>query len=81
MIWGSVQALSGRSRVLLLVGGSISVATTAIGFLGGLSDESTTAGGAFVSFLFLVAAVAIVVLLCLRPSAQFFAARRASRGR
>lgn len=77
MIWGSVRALSGRSRVLLLVGASISVVTTGIGFLSGLADDNTTAGGAFVSFLFFAAAVAIVVLLCVRPAAQFFEARRA----
>jgi hypothetical protein len=76
MIWGSVRALTGRSRVMLIVGGSISIATTGIGFLGGLGDENTTAGGAFVSFLFFVAAIAIVVLLCLRSSAGFFEARR-----
>jgi hypothetical protein len=81
MIWGSVRALSGRSRVLLLVGAAISVATTGIGFLGGLADENTTAAGSFVSFLFFAAAVAIVVLLCARPAAQFFEAHRARRGR
>jgi hypothetical protein len=78
MIWGSVRALKGRSRVLLLVGGSIAVATTAIGFLGGLADENTTAGGSFVSFLFFAGAVAIVVLLCLRASVRFFESRRAA---
>jgi hypothetical protein len=76
MIWGSVRALTGRSRVMLIVGGSISIATTGIGFLGGLGDENTTAGGAFVSFLFFVAAIAIVVLLCVRSSAGYFEARR-----
>jgi hypothetical protein len=76
MIWGSVRALTGRSRVMLIVGGSISIATTGIGFLGGLGDENTTAGGAFVSFLFFVAAIAIVVLLCVRSSAAYFEARR-----
>ena len=81
MIWGSVRALSGRSRVMLVVGGSIAIATTGIGFLGGLGDENTTAGGAFVSFLFFVAAIAIVVLLCIRASVRFFQSRRALQHR
>jgi hypothetical protein len=80
MIWGSVWALTGRSRVMLLVGGSIALAFTLIGFLGSVGDSSTTAGGVVVSLLFLLAALAIVVLLCLRPAAGFFAAHRARRG-
>ncbi|HEV7211318.1 MAG TPA: hypothetical protein VGN47_06350 [Blastococcus sp.] len=82
MIWGSVWALTGRSRVLLLVGGSIALAFTLLGFLGNLSGTgSNGAGGALVSLLFLLAALAIVVLLSLRPAAQFYAAHRARRGR
>ena len=82
MIWGSVWALTGRSRVMLIVGGSIALALTLIGFLGGLSDSSNTTGGGIVlSLLFVVAALAIVVLLSLKPSAAFFAAHRARRGR
>jgi hypothetical protein len=80
MIWGSVWALRGRSRVMLLVGGSIALAFTLIGFLGSVSDNNTTAGGVVASLLFVVAALAIVVLLCLRPAARFFAAHRARRG-
>ena len=45
MIWGSVRALSGRSRVLLIVGGSIAIFTTGISFFGSLGNDSTTAGG------------------------------------
>jgi hypothetical protein len=81
MIWGSVWALTGRSRVLLLVGGAIALAFTLIGFLGSLGDDTSNGGGIVFSLLFLLAAVAIVVLLCLQPSAQFFAAHRALRGR
>jgi hypothetical protein len=82
MIWGSVWALSGRSRVMLLVGGSIALAFTLLGFLGNLSDSSnSTAGGVFVSLLSVAAALAIVVLLTLRPAADFFAAHRARRAR
>jgi hypothetical protein len=80
MIWGSVWALTGRSRVLLIVGGSIAVALMLIGFLGSVGDSNSTGGGIVFSLLLLLGAVAIVVLLCLRPSAQFFAAHRARRG-
>jgi hypothetical protein len=82
LIWGSIWALTGRSRVMLLVGGSIALAFTLLGFLGGLSDSSnTTGGGIVVSLLFVLAALAIVVLLSMKPSAAFYAAHRARRGR
>jgi hypothetical protein len=81
MIWGSIWALTGRSRVMLLVGGSIALAFTLIGFLSGLGNSSNNTGGGIVaSLLFLAAALAIVVLLCLKPAADFFAAHRARRG-
>jgi hypothetical protein len=82
MIWGSVWALTGRSRVMLLVGGSIALALTLLGFIGSLSDTSTNgAGGVIFQLLFLLAAIAIVVLLSMRPAADFYAAHRARRGR
>ena len=87
MVWGAVWALTGRSRVLLLVGGSVAVLVTLIGVLGGLLDAgsgSTTSDntiGVVTSLLFFAAAVAIVVLLSLRSATQFFAAHRARRGR
>jgi hypothetical protein len=81
MIWGSVWALKGRSRVPLLVGGSIAVAFTLLGFLGSLGDASSGGGGIVMNLLFLLAAVAIVVLLVMKPAADFFAAHRAHRGR
>jgi hypothetical protein len=81
MIWGSVWAITGRSRVMLLVGGSIALAVTLIGFLGSLGDDTTGGGGIVFNLLLLLAAVAIVVLLSLKQSAQFFAAKRAQRGR
>jgi len=81
MIWGSIRALSGKSRVLLIVGGSIAIFTTGLSFFGSLGDENSTAGGVIVSLLFFIAAIAIVVLLCLKSSAAFFAAHRARRGR
>jgi hypothetical protein len=78
MIWGSVWALTGRSRVLLLVGGSIALFFTGLGFLGSLG--STTGGDVVVNLLLFLGALAIVVLLSLPASAQFFAAHRARRG-
>ncbi|MGY1915721.1 hypothetical protein [Blastococcus sp. SYSU DS0973] len=77
MVWGSVWALSGRSRVLLLVGGSIALVFTAIGFLGSLSEGG--AGDLVISLLFFLAALAIVVLLSMKPATQFFAAHRFRR--
>ncbi|SNS05520.1 hypothetical protein SAMN06893096_101594 [Geodermatophilus pulveris] len=84
VIWGSVRALTGRSRVPLLVGGAIAVAVTAVPLLAALSGlASGGTGGAEVVFvlLFFLPALAIVVLLCLRPAAQFYAAHRARRAR
>ncbi|MGY1829863.1 hypothetical protein ACI8AA_05465 [Geodermatophilus sp. SYSU D01180] len=81
-IWGSVWALTGRSRVMLLVGGSIALAFTLFGLIGNLADADTAgAGGIVTSLLFFLAALAIVVLLSLKPAAAFFAAHRARRGR
>jgi hypothetical protein len=88
MVWGSVWALTGRSRVLLLVGGSITVALTGLGVLAAVADTETQYGtGSEYAFeivltlVFFLAALAIVVPLCLRPAAQFFAAHRTRRGR
>ena len=80
-IWGSVWALTGRSRVLLIVGGSIAIAFTLFGFLASIGDNVSGAGDVVWSLLFLVGAIAIVVLLSMRSSANFFAAHRAQRGR
>jgi hypothetical protein len=82
MIWGSVWALTGRSRVMLLVGGAIALAFTLLGFFSNLSDNTNrSAGSVFFSLLLLAAALAIVVLLSMKPAASFFAAHRARRGR
>jgi hypothetical protein len=81
MIWGSVWALSGRSRVMLLVAGSIALFFTVLGFFGGLGNEGTTAGGVILQLVFLLMALAIVILLSTKPAANFFAAHRARRGR
>jgi hypothetical protein len=85
MIWGSVWALNGRSRVLLLVGGSISIATTGFGVLGSIGSMNDGTGnngpgGVLISLLFFLGALAIVILLSMRPAAQFYAAHRARRG-
>jgi hypothetical protein len=79
-IWGSVWALSGRSRVMLLVAGSIALALTLISFLGSLGNNGSNGAGIFFELLFVLASAAIVVLLCLKPAALFFAAHRARRG-
>ncbi|MCW2581548.1 MAG: hypothetical protein JWQ53_338 [Klenkia sp.] len=80
-IWGSAWALTGRSRVLLLVAGSISVAATGLAFIGALANagQEGSAGGVVVTLLFFAGAIAIVVLLSLSPASQFFAAHRARR--
>ncbi|MCZ2822090.1 hypothetical protein O2V63_17255 [Modestobacter sp. VKM Ac-2977] len=77
MIWGSVWALTGRNRVLLIVGGSIAIAFTGLTLIGALGDGD---GGAILfSLLLVAAAVATVVLVCLKPAGRYFAARRAQR--
>jgi hypothetical protein len=84
LIWGSVWALTGRSRVLLLVGGAIAAVATgafAVLVLAGLPTGEVGGGEVVFALLLFLAALAIVVLLCLRPAAQFYAAHRARRGR
>jgi hypothetical protein len=86
MIWGSIWALNGRCRVLLIVGGSISIATTGFSFLGSIGSMNDGTGnngpgGVLVSLLFFLGALAIVILLSMRASGQFYAAHRARRGR
>lgn len=89
MIWGASWALTGRSRVLLIVGGSISIASTGIALLGtlgslGSMNDSTTHNGPLallLSLVFFLGALAIVILVSLRPAGNFFAAHRARRGR
>ena len=79
MILGSVWALSGRSRVLLIVMGSISIATTGFSFFGSLGNNSSNAGGIVVALIFFAMSIAIVVLLARPDAAQFFAASRMRR--
>jgi hypothetical protein len=85
MVWGSVLALRGRSRVLLIVGAAISVAATGLVFLGTLvsavrpPSEDGETGGVLVLLVLFLAALATLVLPCLRSAAQFFAAHRQRR--
>jgi hypothetical protein len=85
MVWGSVLALRGRSRVLLIVGASIAVAATGlvllVGFIGVVSEpgqDGATQGILVLLALFLVP-LATLVLVCLRSTGQFFAAHRQRR--
>ena len=88
MVWGSVLALRGRSRVLLLVGSSIAVAATGLVFLVGLvgsvgaagdPGQSGQVGGVLFLLLTFLVSLAMLVLLCLRSAGQFFAAHRHRR--
>src|SRR4051812_47807413 len=82
MIWGAVWALTGRSRVLLIVGGSIAIAATALIFFGALSDASTNgAGGVIFGLVLFVVSILIVVLVSIRSASAYFQANRALRGR
>ena len=82
MIWGSTWALTGRSRVLLIVGGSISIATTGFSFFGSLGNTDQNGAGSIILLLFFfIVSILIVVLLCTKQAAAFFGAHRALRGR
>ncbi|MGY1812062.1 hypothetical protein [Blastococcus sp. SYSU D00820] len=81
-IWGSIWALTGRSRVMLIVSGSIAIAFTALVFFGGIGSLDTEGpGGLIVGLIGLVISILIVVLLSNKQAADFFAAHRARRGR
>ncbi|MDK3257694.1 hypothetical protein [Blastococcus capsensis] len=77
MIWGSVWALTGRSRVLLLVGGSVALVVAVLGMLGSLAGSG--AADIVGNLLFLLASAAIVVLLSTKSATQFFTAHRYRR--
>jgi hypothetical protein len=77
MIGGAVLALTGRTRVLLLVGGALSIAFTALLFLGSLIEGDAV--GILLALALLAATIAVVVLLSVRRSADFYAAHRYRR--
>jgi hypothetical protein len=82
MIWGSVWALTGRTRVMLLVGGSVALALTAFSFFGSLAQVGNEPASSVVwPLVFFLASLAIVVLLSVPTAGRWFAARRALRGR
>jgi hypothetical protein len=82
MIWGGVLALTGRSRVLLIVGGSIAIAGTGLYCFVALANaDQAGVGGVTVTLLLLAVSVLIVVLLVTRAAARFFATHRALRAR
>lgn len=82
MIWGSVWALTGRTRVMLLVGGSIALALTAFSFFGTLADlGSNTTSSVVWALVLLLVSLAVVVLLSLPAAGRWFAGSRSLRGR
>jgi len=80
MIWGSVLAISGRSRVLLIVGASLLTAFGLISLLGSMQNAGTDTGGIISQVIGLAISIVIIVLLSLSPASQYFAAERARRG-
>lgn len=81
MIWGSVLAVTGRSRVLLIVGASILTAFGLFGFLGSLDNAGTDTGGVIFQLVGLVMSILIIVLLSIGSASQYFASKRALGGR
>lgn len=79
MIWGSVLALTGRSRVVLIVGASLVAALGVLSLLGSLGYATTDASGILSQLIALMVSILIVVLLSLAPSAQYFATQQARR--
>ena len=82
MVWGAALALKGRSRVPLIVGGSVSIAVTGLYAVAALADAAEAgAGVVLVPVLLLVVSLLVVVLPCTRSATRFFAIHRALRGR
>lgn len=88
--WGSVWALTGRSRVILLVTASIGIALTGISLLFILvvlgqapsgTDFSDATGSVLVQVAAFLVTLLTVVLLSVSSASRFFAAHRARRGR
>ena len=66
---------------MLLVGASISIVHHGPVVLRQPGSDRPTAGGVILSLVFLLMALAIVVLLSMKPAADYFAGHRARRGR
>lgn len=82
VIWGSVWALTGRSRVMLLVGGSVALALATFSFLGSLASlGDQPASSVLWPLAFFLVSLAVVVLLSVPAAGRWFAAHRALRGR
>jgi hypothetical protein len=81
LIWGALRALRGGGRVPLLVAASVSLASTLLAALEVVTSPLIDPGALLFMLVFLLASLAIVVLLCLPASTQFFAIHRAHRGR
>ena len=81
LIWGSVLAITGRSRVLLIVGAALLAALGLISFFGSIGNDATDTGGIIGQLVGLAAALLILVFLSLAPAARYFAAHRDRRGR
>ncbi len=81
LIWGSVLAITGRSRVLLIVGAALLAALGLISFFGSIGNDATDTGGIIGLLVGLAAALLILVFLSLAPAARYFAAHRDRRGR
>jgi hypothetical protein len=81
LIWGALRALRGGGRVPLLVAASVSIAGTLLGLLDVVTGPYLDPGGLVFMMVFLLASLAIVVLLCQPSSTRFFTAHRAAQGR
>jgi hypothetical protein len=77
MVWGAVWALTGRNRVLLIVGSAVSVLLTGLLVTANLAAGATD--GIVFALLLFAASVATVVLVCVPPASRFFAACRSLR--
>ena len=80
MIWGGVRALRGRGRALVIVAASVALVFMLISFVGTVSSEFVDPAALVFSLVFLLVALAVVVLPSLPSSSAFFAEHRARRG-
>jgi len=74
-IWGAVRALKGRKTMLMVVS-IIQVVITVLALVANLVWGTEPAGSVVHALSHLVFLVPILILLALRPSSEFFRARR-----